>query len=314
VLATIALVVGSTAPARAQTKLEQAQAEQKAIQRELDAATRKVQAIRNQLEEVEEQLGAAQDQAKEEKRQMVAAQLLLSRQAASMYRTNGGAAMLAPLLGDGENFVQRMEFVDRVFTRQTNAIGDARQASKLYDEAVERIKSIAAEREKLVEASAAEQRKLDRRFDQLNDKVDQLGGPIVKNGMACPVGRPRSFIDSWGFARSGGRHHQGTDIMAPHGTPAYAPMSGTILAAGAGGSLGGIVYWLRAYDGTAFYGAHLQQVLVHVGQQVKAGDLIARVGSTGNASATGPHLHFERHPGGRGAPAVNPYPWVLAAC
>jgi murein DD-endopeptidase MepM/ murein hydrolase activator NlpD len=314
VLATIALVVGSTAPARAQSKLEQAQAEQKAIQRELDAATRKVQAIRTELEKVGEQLSAAQEQARQEKRRMIAAQRVLSTQAASMYRTSGGAGVLVPLLGDGEHFVQRMELVDRVFARQSNAIEDARQASKLYDEAVQRIKGIVAEREKLVEASAAEQRKLDRRFDTIKDKVDQLGGPRVSGGMACPVGKPRSFIDSWGAARSGGRSHQGTDIMAPHGTPAYAPVSGTVLAAGSGGSLGGIVYWIRGADGTAFYGAHLQQILVRAGQRVSAGQLVGRVGSTGNAQASGPHLHFERHPGGRGAPAVNPYAWVLKAC
>ena len=312
--ASLVLAVGATAPAHAQTKLEKAQAEAKQIQRELDASARKIDGIRRQLRNVEAELEAAQVSAKEEKGRMDAAQLVLSRQAASMYRTSGGAAMLAPLLGDGEHFVQRMELVDRVFERQSATIEDARQASTLYGEAVKRIKSIVAEREKLADSFANEQRKVGARLNRITNQIDQLGGPIVRNGMGCPVGRPRQFIDSWGFARSGGRRHQGTDIMAPHGTPAYAPMSGTILAAGPGGSLGGIVYWLRADNGTAFYGAHLQQVLVRVGQRVKAGDLIARVGSTGNASATGPHLHFERHPGGRGAPAVNPYSWVLLAC
>jgi peptidoglycan LD-endopeptidase LytH len=307
-------VVGTLAPASAETKLERAQREAKELQRDLDEATRNLQAIRNDLEKVEDQLRAVKLRVKEEKGAVEAARRTLSRQAASMYRSSGGAGVLVPLLGDGENFVQRMELVDRVFDRQGSAIEDARQAAKLYEEAVKQQRAVLAEREKLLEQARAEQARIDRKFDSVSREVDQLGGPVVKNGIACPVGRPRSYIDSWGFARSGGRRHQGTDIMAPHGTPLYAPVSGTIIDAGQGGSLGGLIYWLRADDGTAYYGAHLQTVLVSTGERVAAGELIGRVGSTGNASAAGPHLHFEEHPGGRGAPARNPYSFVLSAC
>jgi murein DD-endopeptidase MepM/ murein hydrolase activator NlpD len=138
--------------------------------------------------------------------------------------------------------------------------------------------------------------------------------PVVapKRGAACPVARPRSFIDSWGAARSGGRSHKGTDVMAPYGTHVFAYVSGRISQARAAGGLGGNVIYLQGDNGDEYYHAHLQSFDVSSGQRVKKGQLIARVGATGNAPKSAPHLHFEVHPGG-GA-AVNPYGRLKAAC
>jgi murein DD-endopeptidase MepM/ murein hydrolase activator NlpD len=62
--------------------------------------------------------------------------------------------------------------------------------------------------------------------------------PVAASGMTCPVAGPNSFIDSWGFPRSGGRTHEGTDIVAAFGTPVVAIVSGTITYAGYGSSAG----------------------------------------------------------------------------
>jgi murein DD-endopeptidase MepM/ murein hydrolase activator NlpD len=126
------------------------------------------------------------------------------------------------------------------------------------------------------------------------------------------MAQPYSYIDSWGFARSGGRRHLGTDIMAPYGTTVFAYTNGEISRAGMSGGLGGIVIYIQGDDGNEYYYAHLSSVSVSAGQRVKAGQQVGRNGATGNAPASAPHVHFEVHPGG-GSP-VNPYPWVQRAC
>lgn len=133
------------------------------------------------------------------------------------------------------------------------------------------------------------------------------------SGFICPIAPGgSSFIDSWGFARSGGRGHKGTDMMAPYNTPAVAVADG-VVAVKTGG-LGGRVVWLIANNGTGYYYAHLADWAVSSGARVSRGQVVGYVGDTGNARGGAPHLHFEIHPGGRGAPAVNPYPTLASAC
>jgi murein DD-endopeptidase MepM/ murein hydrolase activator NlpD len=134
------------------------------------------------------------------------------------------------------------------------------------------------------------------------------GGFVPDAPWVCPVPSGSSFVDSWGNARSGGRRHKGVDMMAPSGTPAVAPVSGTVTYRG--NSLGGLSYHLDGDDGNYYYGTHLSRYGEQSGR-VSAGTVIGYVGSTGNAST--PHLHFEIHPGGQGS-AVNPYPAVAAYC
>ncbi|NNC39186.1 MAG: peptidoglycan DD-metalloendopeptidase family protein [Acidimicrobiia bacterium] len=132
-------------------------------------------------------------------------------------------------------------------------------------------------------------------------------------GMACPINGFTTFTDTWGAPRSGGRTHQGVDMLAARGTPTVAIESGTIRRLGSGG-LGGITIWLTGQSGDEYYYAHLDDWApgLSVGQAVGVGELIGFVGSTGNASYSVPHLHFELHPGG--GSAVNPYALVKGLC
>src|ERR1700712_2601204 len=101
------------------------------------------------------------------------------------------------------------------------------------------------------------------------------------------------------------------DITAPRSTPIYAVESGTIGKA-AHGSLAGLEIILRGSSGNSFFYAHQSVNLVHAGEHVTAGQLIARVGNTGDAAGGPTHLPFEFWPGG--GSAVNPYSKLKAAC
>jgi murein DD-endopeptidase MepM/ murein hydrolase activator NlpD len=146
---------------------------------------------------------------------------------------------------------------------------------------------------------------------QFNLAVFAAGSEIVIRGFVFPVGDPHSFGDSFGAPRmmgTGYEHaHQGTDIMAPTGTPLLACERGIITKMGAD-VLGGTKIWVKGESGTYYYYAHLSAFAEGMadGLVVEAGTVIGFVGDTGNAKGGAPHLHFEIHPDG-GA-AVNPYP------
>ena len=137
--------------------------------------------------------------------------------------------------------------------------------------------------------------------------------PPPAAGRACPVDGFTSYTDTWGAPRSGGRSHEGVDMLGARWTPLVALESGSILRLGNGG-LGGITIWLKGTSGDQFYYAHLEALAdgLRAGQTVGVGELIGYMGTSGNAPDYIPHVHFEYHPGG-GA-ATNPYPMVKALC
>jgi len=137
-------------------------------------------------------------------------------------------------------------------------------------------------------------------------------------GLAIPVVgvKATDLVDTFDAARGTGRRHDAIDIMAAEGTPVIAAADGTIekLFFSKGG--GGITIYERSTDPKwMYYYAHLQGYAPGLaeGQQVKRGQVIARVDHTGDASPSGPHLHFAINsmaPGERwwqGTP-INPYP------
>lgn len=131
------------------------------------------------------------------------------------------------------------------------------------------------------------------------------GAGYIDN-IICPM--PGSaYGDSWGAPRSGGRRHQGVDMLAPTGIPIFAVVSGYVTFKQ--NRLGGNAVSLAGDNGNRYYYAHLSRY-EGVSRRVEQGEVIGYNGDTGNATGV-PHLHFEIHPGG--GLAVNPTPSVRAA-
>lgn len=148
--------------------------------------------------------------------------------------------------------------------------------------------------------------------DGSEDTTTTTPPPPPSGDGACPVAGAVSFSDTWGAPRSGGRSHEGVDMIAARGTPLAAIFEGTIRRI-SNSSLGGKSIWLRANNGDQFYYAHLDEYGdISVGKKVAEGYVVGYTGSTGNAPSWLPHLHFEFHPGG--GRAVNPYPLVKSIC
>ena len=144
---------------------------------------------------------------------------------------------------------------------------------------------------------------------------------VAPSGLAIPVVGVKAdhLTDTFTQARANGRRHDAIDILAPEGTPVIAAADGTIEKLFYSNGGGGITIYERSPDQKwMYYYAHLQGYAAGLaeGQQVKRGQVIARVDHTGDAVASAPHLHFAINsmaPGERwwqGTP-INPYP-VLA--
>lgn len=113
---------------------------------------------------------------------------------------------------------------------------------------------------------------------------------------------PAQGVLTSGYGWRWGRMHQGVDIAGPVGTPIYAAAPGVVVSSGWNSGGYGNMVDIRHPDGSTTRYAHNSRLMVSAGQQVRQGQQIAEMGSTGYS--TGPHLHFEIRLPSQGA--VNP--------
>jgi len=142
--------------------------------------------------------------------------------------------------------------------------------------------------------------------------------PTANQGtdLTFPVAQSASITSPFGWRvhpiSGSARMHQGTDIGAPLGTPVVAAYSGQVAMADWSGGYGLMVVVRHLEGAQESRYAHLSEIFVRPGQEVKQGEIIGRVGSTGYS--TGPHLHFEwRHLTPNGWVAVDAGPHLQMA-
>jgi murein DD-endopeptidase MepM/ murein hydrolase activator NlpD len=317
-------------PALQAAPLEDARRRQRALKADLQTATAELQTAEAALARATDQLAYDKGQLRAADRRQRGARAALSGQAAAMYRSGGLAIATALLDQDPALVPGRLEMATVLATRHAQLIEDAQVAGDAYRSALGRV-TRGYERAKVLrdqaraavselEAGLEEAQAVEARLVRLEQrrraaaKVTPAAAPAGGGsapGSSCILDRPYSYVDTWGAARSGGRSHQGTDVMAPHGARVFAIVNG-VVSRESSSTNGGIQLYLQGDNGIEYFYAHLSGYAVAAGTRVRAGQLVAYNGQTGNARFTAPHVHFEVHPGG-GA-AVNPYPYLRRVC
>jgi murein DD-endopeptidase MepM/ murein hydrolase activator NlpD len=194
------------------------------------------------------------------------------------------AESLLPVHSHGE----RLAIEEKPFVATTEVFGASLATSSPYFRVLTRLYGMPGSNEPMpVDEAAA--------FHDMEPGLPVAMARITSNfgERANPFGKGHAF-------------HRGIDIAAPVGTPVLAVAEGTIVTARHHATYGNYVV-IDHHNGYHTLYAHNSALLVKPGQRVKAGQDIAKVGSTGRS--TGPHLHFEIH---RDGAQVDPYPYLAA--
>ncbi|WP_237438078.1 M23 family metallopeptidase [Alteraurantiacibacter buctensis] len=154
---------------------------------------------------------------------------------------------------------------------------------------------------------------LDPRFERMVLSLSRMAS-LERGLQEIPQVMPadiRSISSGFGYRRDPfnghAAMHAGLDFRAPHGAPIHAAADGTVSFVGVKSGYGNVVEVSHGNGMITRY-AHMSRFASRVGQDVKAGDVIGRIGNSGRS--TGPHLHFEVRINGR---AVNPRPFLETA-
>ncbi|MFE5141928.1 M23 family metallopeptidase [Streptomyces fagopyri] len=196
----------------------------------------------------------------------------------------------------------RARIIEQAESQQDQVDRAAQSAAETA--AAKKAVALAAEQQDKAEAKVAADKK--KAEDEAKQKAETARLAELAKSYSLPTSSytlTSRFGDAGSMWSSG--YHTGLDFAAPTGTLIKAVHSGTVTEAGWAGAYGYRTI-LTLDDGTELWFCHQSSISVSVGQKVATGDVIGRVGATGNV--TGPHLHLEVHPGG--GDAIDPMAWL----
>ena len=295
------------------------------LKSDLDVAAARYEQVWAAVEEATyelEQLDALADELTEQARELDAR---LAERARELFM-RGAVTSFELLLSDGgpADAIERAGFAAVLQQRDAASLESARATRLALQQTVALAEVRRAELAVLEQEADAALAVLTRELEAVQRQVRSLESLAARQRLinnarqsglySCIMDRRVvSFRDTWGAPRSGGRRHQGTDVMAPFKAPVYAFTSGVVLRR-SNSRLGGLGLYLRGDDGATYFYAHLNGYtsIAVAGRRVVAGEQLGFNGYTGNASRSAPHVHFERAAPSRGK--QNPFPYLVAAC
>jgi len=299
----------------AQQRLDAARAQATALSAKISAAQTEQARLEAEIADAEARIPQLKARAAELKAEVKA-------RAAQLYMRHGNVAGFESAMDatNAQDALRAAHLTDTIGTHDLDVAAELRDtATKLAARETE-LKSQRAALQQTIASLAPLNDLLQKKLTIANDAYDKVHALLVdgttRKGLdvstgatQCPVEGVVVFTDDFGELRPGGPH-PGIDMGALTGTPVLAVVTG-LVRHDVGGD-GGNGAWLIGVDHVAYYYAHFSRYESD-GGLVKAGDVIGYVGMTGNA--TGPHLHFEIHPGVPGAsPPVDPFATLVALC
>ncbi len=309
-------------------KIKELKEKQDKLRKELQDITQQYQDAYTKLLLTKERVQRNQQKLDETSIELDLNQGKLNDRVVAMYKNREDTLLLEILLNitTFEAFLSNLQFMNRISDADKGLVSVTKDLKIQVEQKQGFLEKEKNDQQLALDEVQKKQNDMKRNLDAQHMLEKLISADIVRlkkqttniNGLELsiifPVDGPHSFINDWGFPRSGGRHHRGNDIFASKGTPLVATTDGVIgKTSPVEEGLGGITVWLYGFDNVQYYYAHMEKIApgIEVGTQVSAGQVIGYVGNTGNARTTPPHVHFQIHPGG-GEP-INPYPYLVAA-
>ena len=312
------------------------------LQREMNVLAGRIEEADSEIERTLEQIASAEERVAATERRLERLRARLGERAAQAYMN--GPSSLDLLLGSESMtvFSDRIEYMSAVAEADADLANSVENTSYELEVTKAELEAQLASRQESLASLRADSAELEAKFveqearlaravslradavDLVSRLEDQLQAelapppPVSSTGgtsdgipgplYACPVSGPHAYADTFGHlhVHPGWSHiHQGNDIMAPYGAPIVSAIDG--LAVSGSDENAGLYVTVTGPDG--FVQMLHMSAIGNLGP-VKTGDVVGYIGTSGNAS--GPHTHFEWHPGG--GPAVDPYPHLNEVC